>query len=118
MIQNYRDPIPIQHVKEAAKVGARKSQQGCIGNAGRLNPKRFEIDTPGVGSYNMASFASLAVAKQSDFNQQDISYGIPLTARPAAVTQNSNRKTNASQSDLSPRDEPQGQGQNQNIKIN
>ena len=83
MIENYRKPVPIQHVKDSSKVCQRKSQQGCIGNARRLDPRRFEIESPGVGAYNMSSFASLAAAKQSDFTRLDAARAEqPLTARP------------------------------------
>ena len=57
----------------------------------------------------MSSFASLAVAKQTDFTHNSSKTRFaPLTARPMPAGQGSNRKsTMASQNN----DEPQGQGE-------
>lgn len=67
MVVNYKDPVPLSHIDDSAKVGNRKPQMGCIGKAQRLNPQRYFVNSPGVGAYEMAAYTSLAKAKQSTY---------------------------------------------------
>ena len=67
MIRNYKNQIPFSHIDDAAKVQAKPPKMGCIGNANRLNPNRFAVNSPGVGAYDMANYVSFARAKQTGF---------------------------------------------------
>lgn len=62
MTVTYKDPIPVQHIAEAAVVGAKKPKMGCIGMAPRLAEPKFAVQTPGVGAYDLGHFASYSKA--------------------------------------------------------
>ena len=72
MTVNYREPITIQHIKEAASVGAKKPSMGCIGVAARLKGSRFIVNSPGVGAYNLSSYASFSKVHQTEFDGEVI----------------------------------------------
>lgn len=89
MIVNYKDPVPISHMPDSAKVGNRKPQMGCIGKAQRLNPHRFVFNSPGVGAYEMSAYTSLAKARQSTYVETS-----PLKTRNYSKVSKAKKSTN------------------------
>ena len=68
MIVNYKGPVPVQHINEAAKCQKLPAKMGVIGNATRMHPERYVVNSPGVGAYDMDKYASFAKAKQTSFH--------------------------------------------------
>lgn len=67
MVVNYKDPVPVQHINDAAQVQNKKPQLGYMGTAPRMHPKQYMVHSPGVGSYNIANYTSYNKANQTNF---------------------------------------------------
>lgn len=64
----YKSKLPCEYVINAAKVKAKKIQLGKIGTAQRFFQSKFQLRSPGVGSYNLSMYKSMAKASETHFS--------------------------------------------------
>jgi hypothetical protein len=67
-IVSYKSNLPVAYVDDGAKVLKSPPQMGTIGNEKRWKESDKSLITPGVGSYNIAGFKSIAKASESTFD--------------------------------------------------